>query len=126
MGGGVTALVVWAGYILFAVITRFFTSLYWARLVRAIFGQVVLWLTKKESPKWDERKQRLDSILTSIDIINASRKGEESHLDNILGAAPNRDDLKEGIIIYERFKRRLYYGSSEVYGDSVGDEILEF
>ena len=100
VGGGVTALVVWAGYILFAVITRFFTSLYWARLVRAIFGQVVLWLTKKESPKWDERKQRLDSILTSIDIINASSKGEESPLDNILGAAPNRDHLKEGIESY--------------------------
>ena len=68
----------------------------------------------------------MDSILTSIDIINASCKGEESPLDNILGAAPNRDHLKEGIIIYERFKRRLYYGSSEVYGDSVGEEILEF
>lgn len=108
----VVALMVWFAYVVIATITRFFTSLYCARLIRAVFGQVVLWLTKKESPKWVERKQRLDSIWDSLEITNAHSVGKELSLHAIINPSMDVDLVESSISSYMKSLNGKYNGNN--------------
>ena len=108
----VVALMVWFAYMVIAIITRFFTSLYCARLIRAVFGQVVLWLTKKESPKWVERKQRLDSIWDSLEITNAHSVGKELSLHAIINPSMDVYLVESCISSYMEDHKGKYTGKN--------------
>ena len=94
------AVLVWGGYLVIAALTRFVTSVYFARLIQLNFWQILLWCTKKDSKKWEKREKKLDEAWIRLEVLKAHENGETLALDDVISASYETKDINAGIDSY--------------------------
>ena len=94
------AVLVWGVYLVIAALTRFTTSVYFARLVQLNFWQILLLCTKKDSKKREMREKKLDEAWIRLEVMKAHENGETLALDDVISASCEAKDINAGIDSY--------------------------